>query len=87
MEETEIKEIVTEECTHIFYCDNCNKKLGESIELDDGYYEEFGVYRQSFNIKNLGSYKMNLNLCDECKKIYDKKIVDAITAIGFVEEK
>ena len=24
---------------HEFYCDSCGKKIGESVEADDGYFE------------------------------------------------
>ena len=38
MEKVESKVIKVTENKHIFYCDGCKKKLGESIECDDGYY-------------------------------------------------
>lgn len=34
-----IKEIKSIRRVHEIYCDRCNKKLMESEELDDGYYE------------------------------------------------
>ena len=39
MEELKIREIKTQEKKHIFYCDRCQKELGESIK-NIGFTEE-----------------------------------------------
>jgi len=86
MEETKTKEVKAQEITHIFYCDNCKKYLGESVECDDGYYEEYGRYEQSCCIHKK-IYDLNLHLCDKCKAIYNKRIVEALKNLGFKEDK
>ena len=83
MERIETKIIKTEEKKHIFYCDNCKEKIGESIECDDGYYEKIGKYEETYNTRNVGYYELNLHLCDKCKIVYNNKIIEAITKIGF----
>lgn len=52
---------------HEFYCDLCGKKIGESIELDDGYFTELNEVE--FVIQNnYGSnrYSKKMHLCDNC---------------------
>ena len=83
MEEIETKIIQTEERNHLFYCDNCKEKIGEFIEYDDGYYEEIGKYEETYKSRNVGSYQLELHLCDKCKIVYNNKIIEAITKIGF----
>lgn len=87
MEQLKIREIKTQEKKHIFYCDRCQKELGESIEIDDGYYEEKGSYEQKIFINGRGWYNLHLCLCDKCKDIYNEKIVETLKNIGFTEEK
>lgn len=87
MEEIKTKKIEVEERKHIFYCDNCKEKIGESIEYDDGYYEEIGKYEETYNSRNVvGYYRLNLHLCDKCKIVYNNKIIEAITKIGFKKD-
>ena len=50
MEKTFEKTVTTVEIHHSFFCDKCKTLLGERIECDDGYYEEFGRYECSFVI-------------------------------------
>lgn len=83
MERIKTEIIETEEKKHIFYCDNCKEKIGESIEWDDGYYEEIGEYEETYNTINVGHYQLKLHLCDKCKIVYNDKIIEAITKIGF----
>ena len=40
MEKVLEKEKLVKIITHEFYCDSCGKKIGKSIEFDDGYYEQ-----------------------------------------------
>ena len=36
------------ELKHNFFCDNCGKSLGSTVELEDGYYPELGEFELSF---------------------------------------
>ena len=83
MERVESKVIKVNENKHIFYCDGCKKKLGESIECDDGYYENIKCFEQAFYLKGIAWYRLNMNLCDECKKFKEQQITDALEHIGF----
>lgn len=83
MDKIETRIIKKEERKHIFICDLCKKNLGESIECEDGYYEEKGEYEQSCYVNNKAWYKLHLNLCDECKETYDYKIIKALKELGF----
>ena len=60
---------------HTFYCDNCNKELGESREYDDGYYEKRGVFEEKMYLHDgTGWVSIQGHLCSECKKL----VCDAI---------
>lgn len=65
-----------------FYCDNCKKFLGESEEFDDGYVPELGEYEQEIFINN-DWYRIEKNLCDECKQKLTKDIIDSLKKLGF----
>ncbi len=84
MEKVKTREIKTQEIKHIFYCDNCKKELGYSIEGEDGYYEEYGRYEQGF-FDGASWYKLHLNLCENCKKIKTEQIVNALLKLGFIK--
>lgn len=86
MEEVKTRDIKIQEIKHIFYCDNCKKELGSSIECEDGYYEEYGCYERSFLLVGISWYKLHLNLCEDCKKNKDEQIVNALLKIGFIKE-
>ena len=68
---------------HTFYCDKCNCLLGDTIEADDGYYEDFGRYERSVILPNKGYYEIKLNLCDKCKEKMDNEIEQALLKLGF----
>lgn len=85
MEEVKTREIKTQEIKHIFYCDNCKKELDSSIECEDGYYEEYGRYEQSF-FDGVSWCKLHLNLCEDCKKNKTEQIVNALLKLGFEKE-
>ena len=85
MEEVKTREIKTQEIKHIFYCDNCKKELGYSIEGEDGYYEEYGRYEQSFFLYGSSWFKLHLNLCEDCKKSKDEQIANALLKLGFTK--
>jgi len=70
MEKILEKERIEKLMIHEFYCDLCGKKIGESVEFDDGYYEELNEVK--FVIQNAyGSnrYSKKLHLCDICRPL------------------
>ena len=70
MEKVLEKEKLVKIITHEFYCDSCGKKIGKSIEFDDGYYEQLNEV--VFVIQNrYGSnrYSKKLHLCDTCRPL------------------
>lgn len=84
MEKTEMQIVNTEKITHKFYCDNCNKFLGESTELDDGYYKEYGKYMARINLSNK-IYETEKNLCDDCRSKLQENIINEMRKLGFIE--
>ena len=81
---TEIRK--KEENKHQFYCDNCNKYLGETQEYEDGYYPKIGEFELSFYLPD-GWYKVEKCLCEECKNNYIDKLRDVLKSIGFEADK
>lgn len=67
-----------EDVTHCFYCDDCNKYLGESKEYDDGLYRELGEYELHF-----GNCYIKKCLCVECREKLIEKIDNALMELGF----
>ena len=85
MSENVKKQIIKQErYTHEFYCDKCDKFLGETSEYDDGWYPTLGRYRQSFCIKGEW-YTLEICLCDECAKNMTDDIINALQKIGFTK--
>lgn len=77
------KEIIREIKTykHDFYCNNCNKYIGSSIESDTGWYQKYGEFKLRFYIDEW--YHISKCLCDDCKKLFIKKIKESLKNIGF----
>lgn len=76
---------------HKFYCDYCNKFLGESTEYDDGYYEQYGEYEQTIYINSVdkdkkGRYYIKRYLCHECADGLTTSLINTLTALGFKKE-
>ena len=67
---------------HIFYCDMCNKELGTTGELEDGYYHRLGEYNQDFYLDEKW-FHLTRNLCNECKDKFNEKIKNALFDLGF----
>lgn len=88
MEKIKEKTIKKKEYTHTFYCDCCNKKLGDSIEYEDGWYETIGELELSFNLgEDYGYwYKVSKHLCDECRTKYMKNLINILKENGFEED-
>ena len=83
MDKVESKEIVKTEITHNFFCDGCNRSLGSSKELDDGYYDRIGEYHYDILLSGLGRFVINKCLCDNCRMELDKKIKTSLEDLGF----
>ena len=82
------KTVVREE--HSFYCDDCGKHLGTSQEYEDGYYQTFGEFEQSFCLKHSNMwngksewFELKKCLCDECKEKTLLRIKSALLDLGF----
>ena len=82
MEKIETKKVEKEEIIHKFYCNMCNKFLGESTEYDDGYYEKYGEIREKIYI-NGNDYMLEMNLCPECYKKKINEISEALEKVGY----
>ena len=82
MEEVKMipKQVV--ERTHEFYCDYCNKHLGQTVENDDGYCPKLGRMVTSFSTNN-NRFTFDKNLCDECKDKFWTKLKESLIQLGF----
>lgn len=83
MEKTRITKETISHTEHDFYCDECNKFLGTSRELFDGYYPKLGHYERHFYLD--GWYKFEAILCDECAEKKTKWIKEQLLNLGFKE--
>ena len=84
MEKIRITHETINHTEHDFYCDECEKFLGTSRELHDGYYPELGHYERHFYLN--GWYKINATLCEECSEKKTNQIAQALMELGFKEE-
>lgn len=78
------KEIV--QVTHEFYCDNCGKFLGSSKEWDDGYYKEYGSFKNNLCI-NSRWYRYRKNLCDKCQNEFVAKLTKTLIELGYTKDR
>ena len=78
-----VKTIRGDRKAHNFFCDNCGKELGSSVEYDDGYYAQCGEYEQKIYIDDW--YEIKANYCKDCAEKKTQEIISAIKAIGFVK--
>lgn len=82
MEKIEKYTYEVENKKHLFYCDDCNKFLGESCEYEDGYYETIGECTICINI--FGNWMTAKKcLCNECKEKYFSKVEKKLRELGF----
>lgn len=79
-----IREIKSTRRVHEIYCDSCHKKIMESEELDDGFWETPSPLMVSVYIN--GWYKYERCLCEDCKKEEIEQLIDNLIDIGFVKE-
>lgn len=85
MEKIEVKIKTIEEATHYFYCDDCNKHLGETHEYEDGWYQNLGEFELKIYMPD-GWYKINKCLCDDCRNKFLKEVEQKIIELGFKKE-
>ena len=81
MEKIEIIETTSELIKHHFWCDECGKYIGNTEELDDGYYETPGEYEVNFYLN--GWYKLEKTMCSACCKSFSDRIRNSLFEIGF----
>lgn len=79
-----IREVKSTRRVHEIYCDRCNKKIMESEELDDGWWETPDALSVSVYINDW--YKYERCLCEDYKKEETEQIIDKLTNMGFVKE-
>jgi hypothetical protein len=82
MEKVEIKTEQIEDCTHHFYCDDCNAYIGSSHEYDDGWYDELGEFELKIHMPR-GWYKLEKCLCEKCKEKFLDKTYANLESVGF----
>lgn len=73
---------------HQFYCDGCNRLLGESEEKEDGTYESVGEYNLKLHLipsGNGGWFHINGHYCNACRGKMIRKIEKGIINLGFDE--
>lgn len=84
----EVKEIQVTNRLHIFYCSECGKKIMESEEYDDGWYETpYNIEEDIFIAADRTRYVYTSDyLCDECKPKKIDELVEKLLSIGFREK-
>lgn len=80
MEKIKHEERVEVVTVHEFYCDDCGKFLGSSMELDDGYYAEIGAKSWKY-----GDLKLKGHYCDKCMVKIGERIEETLRGFGFKE--
>lgn len=80
-----VEEVTTTRKVHKFYCDICKKKLMESDEFDDGWYETPNYVEESIFVHGVGKWYRYRSgyLCDECRAKKVDELVAELTKIGF----
>lgn len=76
-----IKKIKTTKKMYEYYCDNCGKLIGTSLEYDDGWVEPLGEFVQKVYIGSW--YELKKCLCDACARKEKEKIITTIQSLGF----
>lgn len=70
------------ETKHSFYCDKCEKFLGDAVECEDGYYPKFGRLELFFNLPD-GRYEVKCHFCDKCKEEFIELLRTNLLNMGF----
>ena len=88
----EIIEVISTGRFHVFYCDECKRFIGRSVENDDFYYEPHGFGLPIINLMSdagvitLASYSSeskNKLLCRECYEQKVESFKQALLLAGF----
>lgn len=82
MEKVETKIIQTEDRRHHFYCDNCGRYLGNTVEHWDGYYAELGKFELQMYVPR-GWYKLKKCFCNNCKDKFLDNVYASLETAGF----
>ena len=84
MEQVKVTPRYYEERVHHFYCDGCGKYLGQSLEYNDGWYEEIGVFELKCYIDS--RYILHKHLCKECEGKLLLETEQDLRRLGFKTE-
>lgn len=76
------KEVQVIEKIHHFECDMCHTVIGESLEHEDGWYEEKGLFTEHFRISG-EEFTIRHHLCENCKIKFRSKIHTELMKLGF----
>lgn len=82
MEQVKTKPRYYEKREHNFYCDGCGKYLGQSLEYDDGWYEELGKFESQCFIDS-GYYILHKHLCKKCEGKLSLEIEENLRRLCF----
>ena len=82
MEKTVEVEVKTTNTVHKFYCDKCNKEIGVTTELPDGYYQKRGVFEEKMFLPGFRWISLQGNLCDECAKHARERIAEQLKGVS-----
>lgn len=85
MDKLEKNEKTCVEIKHNFFCDNCEKSLGSTVECEDGYYPELGEFESSFHLPD-GWYKVNAHFCDKCREEFVESLKTKLINMGFKKD-
>ena len=85
----EVKEIQVTNLLHVFYCGECGKKIMESEEYDDGWYEKPYYIEEDIFVRGVNERYVYISdfLCDECRSKKIDELVEKLLSIGFKEAK
>lgn len=75
--------VAVTETVHHFYCDECGKHIGSSIERDGDYDEYGGVGLQV--LFDSCWYHLSKCLCEKCRENFMKKTMNTLAAMGFTK--
>ena len=68
---------------HDFYCNECERLVGTSIEHTNGAYDLLGAYEANVVTPD-GTFRYyNQCLCETCREKFPVKVAEALKGIGF----
>lgn len=93
MEKVISKEATKINIIHEFYCDKCNKYLGESVEYDDGWFDEIGYFDTTIiNFLNKNGFDLKQPISKDKLEIVSEKLksegkfLDTISYVDIPED-